>query len=205
MSIVSVSTIKEYLPELAGSTGADTDLTALRDRVETAVARYLGFPAPDGSLNPVLDVSTYTVFVDSPAMYDSFTLQLPIAPIATITSVHADINRKYESDSLIDASVYSFNAQLGRIYIDPNQATTQFKTGYRTNKVIVTAGYTSVTLPDDLEHAICVWCSQLHRNKANQGKEQISQANSTVRISVKTIPDEVKELLNPIRLPRVVL
>ena len=55
MSIVSVSTIKEYLPELAGSTGADTDLTALRDRVETAVARYLGFPAPDGSLNPVIN------------------------------------------------------------------------------------------------------------------------------------------------------
>ena len=205
MSLVSVSTIKEYLPELAGSTGADTDLTALRDRVETAVARYLGFPAPDDSLNPVLDVSTYTVFVDSPTMYDPYTLQLPIAPIVSITSVHADINRRYESDSLIDASVYSFNAQQGRIVIDPNEATIQFKSGYRTNKVVLTAGYTDVSLPDDLEHAICVWCSQLHRNKANQGKEQISQANSTVRISVKTLPDEVKELLNPIRNPRVVL
>ena len=173
MSIVSVSNIKEYLPELSGSSGADTDLTALRDRVETAVARYLGFPAPDSSLNPVLDVATYTLYIDSPAMYDAYTLQ--------------------------------FNSQLGRVYLDPNNAVKTFSTSYRSNKVVITAGYTSITAPDDLEHAICVWASQLHRNKANQGKDQISQANSTVKISPKTMPEEIKEYLNPMRLPGLML
>ena len=205
MSIVSVSNIKEYLPELSGSSGADTDLTALRDRVETAVARYLGFPAPDSSLNPVLDVATYTLYIDSPTMYDAYTLQLSIAPIVTIVSIHSDSNRKYESDSLIGASTYSFNSQLGRVYLDPNNAVKTFSTSYRSNKVVITAGYTSITAPDDLEHAICVWASQLHRNKANQGKDQISQANSTVKISPKTMPEEIKEYLNPMRLPGLML
>ena len=205
MSVVDLSTIKEYLPELAGSTGSDTELTSLRDRVESAVARYLGFPVPDSSLNPVLDVATYTLFVDSPTTYDAYTLQVPIAPIVTITSIHTSINRKYTSDELIDGSFYTFSSTAGRIFLDPNITTKTFFSGYRANKVVLTAGYTSVTLPDDVEHGICVWIAQLHRQKTTQGKESISQANSTVRVSPKTIPMEVKELINPVRCPELVL
>jgi len=205
MSLVDLSTIKEYLPELAGSTGSDTQLTNLRDRVESAVARYLGFPVPDSSLNPVLDVATYTFFVDSPTKYDAFTLQVPISPIVSITSIHTSYNRQYTVNELIDSSFYTFNPSAGRIYLDPNISTKTFISGYRANKVILTAGYTSITLPDDVEHGICVWIAQLHRQKTTQGKEQISQANSTVRVSPKTIPEEVKELINPIRCPELVL
>jgi len=195
MSVVSLSTVKEYLPELSG-TGADTALTNLIDRVESAVARYLGYPAFDGSLNPQLDQATYTVYVDGPTTYDFFTLQLPVAPIVSITSIHTDSNRQYTSGTLIDSSHYTFNAQHGRIYLDPNTTNRNFVTGYRANKVVCTVGYTSLTAPDDLEHAVCIWVSQLHRNKANQGKESITQTNATVRISPKTMPAEVKEYLS---------
>ena len=205
MSLVDLSTIKEYIPEIAGRTGQDSQLTNLRDRVETAVARYLGFPSPDDSTNPVLDQATYTFFVDSPTLYDSFTLQVPIAPIVSVTSVHSSINRLYGSDQLIDSSYYTHNSANGRIYLDPNTSTKAFSSAYRGNKVVVVAGYSSVTLPDDAEHAICVWISQLHRNKTSQGKDQINQANTSVKISIKTMPQEVKELLNPIRCPGLVL
>lgn len=205
MSVVDLSTIKEYIPELSGSTGSDTELTALRDRVESAVARYLGFPAPDSSTNPVLDVATYTFFVDSPTLYDGYTLQLPIAPIVSVTSVHASISRQYDANSLIAPSNYTFSSISGRIYLDPNITTKTFVNIYRGNKVVLTAGYSSVTFPDDAEHAICVWVSQLHRNKSNQGKDQVQIAGNTVKITPKHMPFEVKELLNPIRCPELAL
>ena len=204
MAIVSLGTVKEYLPELAGSTGADTQLTNLIDRVESVVARYLGFGAPDGAVNPILDESTYTMYVDGPEHYDSYTLQLPLAPISSITSIHADIDRQYGSSSLIDATKYTFNKLLGRVYLEPNTATVIFDTGYRANKVVAVCGYNSVTAPDDLEHAIAVWVSQLHRNKSNQGKEQITQSNGTVRISPKTMPYEIKEYLGKMKCPSLV-
>ncbi len=94
MAVVSLSTFKEYLPELSGSTGADTELTNLLARVESAVARYLGYPAFDSSLKPVLDSNTYYVYVDGPTNYDSYTLQLPITPVVSTTSIHSDANRQ---------------------------------------------------------------------------------------------------------------
>jgi len=210
MAVVSLSTFKEYLPELSGSTGADTDLTNLLARVESAVARYIGFPGwsgDSGSSNqtPVLDSTTYTLYVDGPTHYDRYTLQLPIAPIVSITSIHSDANRQYLSSSLIDSSTYTFNTELARVYLDPNTATQVFDDGYRSNKIVFVAGYTSVTAPSDLVHAICVWASQLHRNKATQGKESITQSNSTVRVSPKTMPPEIKQYINYLRFPGVIL
>ena len=210
MAVVSLSTFKEYLPELSGSTGADTELTNFLARVESAVARYIGFPgwtgdSGDANQNPVLDSTTYTLYVDGPTNYDRYTLQLPIAPIVSITSIHSDINRQYLASSLVDGSTYTFNSELGRVYLDPNTATNIFDDGYRSNKIILVAGYTSGTAPTDLVHAICVWASQLHRNKATQGKESISQSNSTVRISPKKMPEEVREYINYLRFPGVVL
>ena len=198
MSIVGLSTLKEYLPELSGN-GADTALTNLLDRVESAVARYLGYPSFDGSLNPQLDQATYTLYVDSPTDYDFFTLQLPIALIVSITSIHSDTNRQYTSSTLIDSTHYTYNAQLGRIYLDPNNNNRTFFSSYRANKIVAVIGYTSLTAPDDLEHAICVWASQLHRNKANQGKDSITQTNATVKISPKNMPQEVKEYLSGLK------
>lgn len=204
MAICSLSTLKEYLPELAGTTGADAQLTSLIDRVESVISRYLGFSIPDGTANPVLTEATYTMYVDGPTSYDEYTLQLPLAPISSITSIHADIDRQYGSSTLIDATKYTFNSTLGRVYLDPNTATVLFRNGYRANKVVAVCGWNAVTAPDDLEHAIAVWASQLHRNKSNQGKEQITQSNGTVRISPKTMPYEIKEYLGKMKCPSLV-
>ena len=130
---------------------------------------------------------------------------MPIAPISSITSIHSDYSRKYGSDTLIDSSTYTFNKQFGKVFLDPNTATKTFDSGYRANKVVAVIGYTSLTAPQDLDHAICVWVSQLHRNKTTQGKENISQGGSTVRVSPKRMPDEVKEILYPLRVPGLIL
>ena len=44
MSLVTVATLREYLPEIASNTEIDTELGNLLDRVEKGIANYLGFP-----------------------------------------------------------------------------------------------------------------------------------------------------------------
>jgi hypothetical protein len=96
MPLVTTDILKEYLPEVTG-TGSDTELSDLLDRVEANVARFLGFPAPDSSVTKTLAVATYTMYIDSYWMDNISVLQLPIRPVVTITSVHADPDRVYGS------------------------------------------------------------------------------------------------------------
>ena len=196
--MVTVSTLKEYLPEVTGTT-ANTDLESLLDRVEAATVRYMGWPKPSSLASPRLLETAYTFFLNSPTNERADVLQLPIRPIQSITSIHSDVNRQYNSDSLIDASTYSLDKYEGRVILDPVDATDTFEKGYRAIKVVCQAGYANNELPSDLEHGICVWASQLHRNKATQGKNSITQRAATVSISPKTMPPEVKEILASFR------
>ena len=194
MAMVTTTTLKTYLPEITGS-AANTDLEALITRVECAIARYIGWPPASLSSDPQLDATTYTFYLDGPMYTQPDVLRLPIQPINSVTSIHSDVNRQYNSDSLIDGSTYSLDHLTGRVILDPISATDAFDRGYRAIKIICNAGFAGSNLPSDLEHAICVWASQLHRNKATQGKDSITQRAATVSISPKTMPIEVKQLL----------
>ena len=197
MSLVSVSTLKEYLPEIQGSS-IDADLTSLITRVEGFIARYLGFPLADSATSYGLDQSTYTIFVDRPMNDLPFVLQSPLKPIISITSIHSDVDREYGSDSLIDSSKYEIDKQNGRVILDDTSPDT-FDVGFRAIKVVGSFGFNTSAPPSDLVHAICVYCSHLQRAKSSQGNVSITQRNSTVSLSPRTMPDEVKEILRGYR------
>ena len=205
MSLVTVSTFREYLPEIASNTAIDTELGLLLDRVEKAIANYLGFPWLNSSLSPTLADSVYTVYVDRPLLSDPLTLQLPIAPVTEITSINADASRQYDSSTIIDAATYDLEQATGRVILKAGQVSRNFSIGKRANKCVIRAGFTPTTLPDDLEHGICVFASQLHRNKTNQGKESINTRNGSVRFTKKNMPVEVKETIYPYRAPGLIL
>ena len=193
MAIVVNSLLKEYLPEVQGS-GIDSELTSLINRVETAIARYLSFPEVTQSstiMGPTLDSHAYTFHLDGPQYMNPSVLQLPVRPVTAITSIHSDPDRQYSSDTLIDASTYTFNKHTGQVFLDPITATNTFDRSFRAIKAVVTAGYTSSTAPDDLKHAICVWASQIQRNKSAQGRNSMSQRGGSITASPKTIPEEV--------------
>ncbi len=59
--------------------------------------------------------------------------------------------------------------------------------------------------PDDLEHAVCVYGAHLQRAKSTQGKQSTTQRDVTVNLSPRTMPQEVKDLVNPYRVFRRVL
>lgn len=204
MAIVSASTLKEYLPEIGASTGADTELTSLIARVEGFIARWLGYPPPASSSDTTqLDQATYHLYLDGPVKSNYNVVQLPIKPIISLTSIHSDPDRKYESSSALTLSNIDIDSVNGRLIIKPTTSTV-FDSGYRALKIICVAGY-SDSPPLDLVHAICVWASQVHRQKQTQGKNQISVAGASVSLSLKTIPEEVKQLLYKFRNPLMVL
>jgi hypothetical protein len=202
MSLVTTDLLKEYLPEVTG-TGANTELQNLLDRVESAIARWLGFPLPDGSNTATLSVSTYTVYVDQYWKDDLTVLQLPLRPVSTITSVHSDPDRKYGSDTSLASDEYEIDKQLGLLIIKPDANTVGFSKGYRSNKVVGTFGYT--LFHKDIVHAVCVYAAHLQRAKGNQGKKSQSIRNATTTYSPNTIPPEVKEVLYPYRSSTVIL
>ncbi len=204
MAMVTVSTLKQYLPEITGN-NANTDLESLLDRVEAATARYMGWRKPKNLASPRMLSATYEFFLDGPTYEDPQVLQIPMRPVQSITSIHSDIDRQYGSDTLIDSSEYTLDQYEGRVIMDPIVATDIFERGYRAIKVVCEAGFANSTLPADLEHGICVWASQLHRNKATQGKDSITQRAATISISAKNMPPEIKEILAPFRESRQLL
>jgi hypothetical protein len=207
MAIVTNTILKTYMPELAQGTAADSDLTALIERVESAIANWLNYPffyngAKYGSF---LDLYTYTLYFDGPDPKYPYMLDLNLKPVHSITSIHSDPYQEYEANTLIDATTYSLDVLKGQVRLKTKVAVDVFDKGDRSIKVVCSAGYTTNTAPSDLVHAICVWASQLQRNKHNQGKENVSQRGGSVTLSPKTMPLEVKELLNPYRLNGSVL
>ena len=196
MSLVSVATLKTYLPEISGSS-ADTALDSILSHTESIIARFLGFPIYDSGALAVLTAQTYTLYIDGPMFSDQSVLQLPILPIISITSIHSDPNLAYGSSTEITSAEYILDKQLARVILKPETATQGFDTAFRAIKVICSAGY--VSAKDELSHAICVYASQLQRNKSSQGKESASQRGSTVQFSPKSMPFEVKELLWPLQ------
>ena len=203
MAMVTASKLKTYLPEITGS-GADSDLSALLDRVESAAARYFGWVKPDGNYySPQLLAATYTFYLNGPTIGNPAVLQLPIRPVNSITSIHSDPNRQYDSSTQLSSDDFDLDSLLGQAILDPINASDSFDYAFRAIKVVANCGFTA--LPGDLEHGICVWASQLHRNKANQGKDSITQRAATVSISPKSMPPEVKEYFAPFREPHKIL
>jgi len=200
MSLVSLATFKEYLPEVQGS-GSDTELQNLLDRVESAIAEYIGFPKyfDDGFIAPQLSSRSYTLYIDSPFSDIPYMLPLPIRPVNSITSWHSDVERLYGSDTEIGSSEYDLDNVLGRLYLKTTSSKT-IESGIRANKVVLNAGWD--TAPEDLEHAICVYASSLQRGKQSQGKDSTTQRDVTVKFSTRRMPQEVKDLLYPFRVYR---
>ena len=194
MPLVSASTLREYLPEITG-TDADTELNNLILRVESSIARYLGFVPPDSVTNAVLDSSTYTVFLDGPFKNLKDVLQLPMKPAVSVTSIHSDPDLVYGSSTSIDGSQYVLDKENARIVLK-STSTDLFDTGFRYIKVVYVAGFDNTDPPEDLVHAICLLCSNIQRSKQGQGYSNINARSVTVGFVPRTaFPTEIKQLL----------
>ncbi len=203
MPLVSASVLKEYLPEISG-TDADSQLTSLIQRMESFIARFLGFPIQDSGNFPVLDSGTYTLYLDGPAEWSVLVLQLPINPVTAVSKVYSDPDRVYGSDTEISSSDWDLDSRNSRIILKSTSGEA-YDYGFRALKIVCTAGYSTSNPPADLVHAICVLCTQNWRNKNNFSRDSITQRGSTIKLSPKQMPLEVREILYPLRSTSLLL
>ena len=200
MALVTAAVLKQYLPEVTG-TAADSALTSLLTRVESAIAIYLGFPVHKhgSAFKASLDIQTYTRYYDRPSFGNSKVLNLQIRPVHSVTSIHSDLDQEYNSDTLIAASEYTLDETAGKVWLKPTEYTTPFDSGPKAIKAVFSAGYSTANAPEDLIHAICVWASQLQRAKSTQGRNSVSQRGGSVSVTSYDMPIEVKQILNSYR------
>jgi hypothetical protein len=200
MSLVSAATLREYLPEIQG-VSVDTDLNSLLSRTEEMIAKWLGLPG----VSPGLAEATLTLYVDGPTSTNSSVLQLPIRPLVSVSTVHSDPNLEYGSSTEITVSDLILNLEWSRLILKPTVSTRGFVHSYRGNKVVGIFGFSASSPPSDLVHAICVWASQLQRQKQTLGKLSIGQRGNSITPAIPKMPEEVKEILRPFRSPSVLM
>lgn len=118
----------------------DSLLKLLNTSVSSLIETYCDRHFSDG---------TYTEYHDGEGMPDLYTTEWPIT---SVMSIYDDVNRQFESSSLIDSTTYVIYADEGRISIIPGSilySQTTFAEGVQNVKVTYRAGYT--TIPADLQ------------------------------------------------------
>jgi hypothetical protein len=192
MAIATAANVRDYIRALTG-TGEDTLLDSLILRFDRIGSSYCGFPT--ASNLSTFENNTYTHYFDGDG---SDRLQLRVVPANTITSVHVDVDRKYDSDSLVAASDYELFTDEGLLLLKTESDQGSFSTGYRSVKVVYTAGFT--TIPDAIVHACGIQVNHWYMNRDTIGKSNISQGGSTIEVENLSLLAEVKHALAPYRL-----
>ena len=192
MAIATAANVRAYIRALTG-TSEDTLLNSFILRFDRVGSSYCGFPT--ASNLSTFENNTYTHYFDGDG---SDRLQLRVAPANTITSVHVDVNREYGSDSLVASSDYELFTDEGLLLLKTDSDQGSFSTGYRSVKVVYTAGFTSI--PDAIVHACGIQVNHWYMNRDTIGKSKLTQHTSTIDVAPVSLLPEVKQALSPYRL-----
>ena len=192
MAIATAANVRDYIRALTG-TGEDTLLNSLILRFDRVGSSFCGFPT--ASNLSTFENNTYTHYFDGDG---SDRLQLRVVPANTITSVHVDVNREYGSDSLVASSDYELFTDEGLLLLKTDSDQGSFSTGYRSIKVVYTAGFTAI--PDAIVHACGIQVNHWYMNRDTIGKSKITQNTSTIDVAPLSLLPEVKQALSPYRL-----
>ena len=192
MAIATASQVRSYIRALSG-TSEDTLLSTFIARFDDIASAYCGFPMNGNQCT--FENNTYTHYFDGNG---GDTLQLRVVPANTITSLHVDIDREYGSDELVDSSDYELFTDSGLLILKTDSDQGSFTKGYRSVKVVYTAGFTSI--PDSIVHACGIQVNHWYLNRDTIGKSKITQNANTIDVVGLQLLPEVKEALAPYRI-----
>ena len=187
MAYASLADIKTHLG-ITGS-GEDTFIGNLQDQIDAAIDAYCD--RPDGFAS-----ATHTSYLDGGAVS---TLLLRNTTITSITSVHDDLNRAFDSGSLIAADDYNFIADTGELNLitsNFNNRQGTFQNGTGNVKVIYVGGYS--TIPEDIQLAAIVLISKYFNLRRSAGISQMSAGGLSLSFD-HGFPPEAKTLLKKYR------
>ena len=201
MAIVDASTARDYIPTLTG-TAADSLIDTLIGRFDAAAAAYMGFPKQDDGTVSV-EVGTYTEYLDGGIEApDGRELMLMVRPVVSVTSLFDDPEQHYDdtADQIAADNFIVYDIQ-GRIVLRTDKTDSQFSGVRRAVRVIYTAGYSTSTMPQAIKHACCLQVAHWFQARAHIGKTNVSSSGQTAGLMSLALLPEVKEALQPFRLP----
>lgn len=197
MAIITAAQAKAYLPQVTGTTD-DTLIDTLITRADAVIARWLGWPAATAGGVPTIEDVTYTLYVDGSGETD---LYLPVRPVVSITSVYDDPARLYPASSEVASGDYTADLDAGLLTCDSDGTHGAWSSGRRAIKITAVAGY--ATIPADIQHAACLLVKHWWRLRLEAGRESVSDVAGSVTVTAETIPESVRQILWPYRLPGV--
>lgn len=195
MALLDAATVREYLPSLTG-TGEDSALASLISRFDGLASSWCGYPASAVGGNSSFEVKTYTLYLDGPG---TKYLHLPVVPVTGITTLHVDVDREYNSDDLVASSDFSLFGDTGEVVLGVDSVQGVWDHGRRSVKAVFTAGFS--TTPDAIKHACGVQVAFWYSARNHIGKTSVSAGGGSASVATLELLPEVKQALNPFRLP----
>lgn len=200
MALITAAEARTRIPAIKNATGEDTGIDTLIGMIGRVFARYCGYPrASDGS-EPTMEDATY---VEDVTGRGGRTLELPVFPVVSITSIYDDSGWTFGSDSLVDSSDYVLRKKRYAVLTE-TASHGAWSTADSAIRCTFVAGFE--TAPEDLKLACELAIRNLYDLNFTQGKSSITQndVTTTFRADQVLIPMVVEILANYV-LPRAVM
>jgi hypothetical protein len=172
-ALTTVINVKSFLGLSTGSTGDDTLLENLinvaTDMIE---GQYCNRPFINVATSSSTTLQAQTEYYDGGGK----AFFIKYYPISSITSIYDDPDRVYtDTGDAIDSTSYVLYENEGRILLD-------YKSIYQTHsvKVVYTGGYTTGTLPYDIEFAAWELTGLLYKSRDSLGVSGKSFSDGSV-------------------------
>lgn len=202
MALLTYSTLRtDYLSDVASSdSAAEAVLGRALNRAEDLVSRHLGYPGAA----PSWASATRTLRLEA-RRADRTRLLLPVAPVASITSVYQDLDLAFGASTLVTSTDYELETLRTGAYLHllPSATIGAWYTQPRSIQVTLVAGYANeAAIPDDLAHAVYSWVADWWMKRRIRHLDNVSQGgvsqgvNQGIGITpLGAIPFDVREVL----------
>lgn len=192
----------QAIPQLGTSTAEDSAITTMIAQADAVLAEWCGFPPASASVDPTLESTTYTHYLDGPSPRDARLIRLPVRPVASITSIHDDQDRDwtYDADDLVDSGDYTLDGVDGTVWLHDDAAHgTAWGAGRRVLKVIYVAGY-DTGADARITRAIVALVAHWWAQRSMAGQTSVTLTDTTITAADRMIPAHVREMLTGIRM-----
>ncbi len=200
MSLVTAAQIRDYLPQLSG-TSEDTlleELAAQADRLQAAWCHWP--PTIPGSGLHGMSSATYTTY-PQPLTAKPRALPLGHRFVASITSAHVDAEWTYGADTLVTSGDLVIDNELGLLWLKPTSSWA-WSTADRANKVVYVAGFTDGSAPEGVIAATAITVRHMLMKRRSGEVETQSMGGSSItpRDADMLIPKAAQQALAPYKI-----
>lgn len=195
MAVITQAEARVYLPGLSADVA---EVATLITRADAILSAWCGYPpATEGGVTTFEDVS-YTHYL---AGNGGRSLQLPVWPVASITSVQDDATEAFDGSTYLVASGdYSIRPRGElRLDADSTHGAWSAATGdSRPIKVVYVAGF--ATPPEDLKGLIAEYVAQLWAMRQGAGKAQVQTPGGSAEVPSGQVPLSMRQRLRRFEL-----